>query len=238
MNDLMILKNVFLLGSPAMCDWVRRFAEQLIGGQGIPDLAEFQIIMDMQECFLNCHVGEPLPRCGDNAFEELFFDMRPSEWDPKFPDQILWHERAPQEVDNCALIYPLKWPLCLVVNEPRLKRYNTIFLFLLKLQWVSYCVKDIGWLLKKLHGHVSAEMLSSFRNLGNWRQLYKIAHEMTHFIKCLQQHVLENVHSTFEHFCKVREGDEICGIYFWSRGLWVQNPLANYSASTMQCWIL
>ena len=204
MSEIQILKNVFLLGSPAMAEWVRRFTEQMIQSDGLKDLLEFHVLMDMQECFRSCHIGEELPICGYNEFDELFFDMRPSQWDKRFPDQQhLWKERSPQEIHECGLNYPLKWPLCLVVNEPRLKRYNKVFLFLLKMQWVSYAVKSNGQKMKQLRDHVSPELLSPYAQLQNWRQLYRLSHEMTHFMKHLQQHVLENIHTTFDRFCQV-----------------------------------
>lgn len=37
-----------------------------------------------------------------------------------------WYERNIEEISQCSLVYPLKWPLCLIVNEPRLRQYNSV----------------------------------------------------------------------------------------------------------------
>lgn len=199
-----MLKNVFLLASPAMSEWIRRFSEHLVKGKGIEDLAEFQILLEMQECFQTCQIGESLPTCGDNEFEELFFDMRAAEWGSKFPHQMLWKERSPKEVDHCALIFPLKWPLSLIINEPRLKRYNSAFLFVLKLRWTRNAIQDLQDVLKTMANKMDNAFLIPFRNLQNWRRLYRTVHEMMHFVTCLHQYVLENAYSVFDQFCKVK----------------------------------
>jgi len=82
-----------------------------------------------------------LPTCGDNEFENVFFDVRPADWDKKFTDQDLFAERSPQELDDSGIVYPLKWPLSLIVNEPRLRRYNKVFIFLAKMQWISLAAR-------------------------------------------------------------------------------------------------
>eukprot|EP00210_Caulerpa_lentillifera_P006351 g6067.t1 len=202
MKEIIVLKNVFLIGSPAVNEWTRHFTEKLIDGNLISDLGEYQVILDMQECFALCSIGEKLPVCGDDEFEHLFFDMRVMEWDKRFQNQEIWLERSPQELEDCGLVYPLDWPLSLLVNEVKLRKYNTIFLFLLKLQWASYAIKDVSMMAKKRRCSIKTEQLMNFKNLRNWRNMYKVIHDMNHFLTSLKHYVSENIHQSFNNFQK------------------------------------
>lgn len=58
MDEISVLKNVFLMGSPAINEWTRRLSEKLNEGHLISNLGEYQLILDMQVMIKSCFLKD------------------------------------------------------------------------------------------------------------------------------------------------------------------------------------
>ncbi|XP_021938157.1 gamma-tubulin complex component 6 isoform X3 [Zootermopsis nevadensis] len=95
---------------------------------------------------------------------------------------------SPLLLDCIVLQYRMAWPLNIIFTETALQKYNDIFGYLLRLRRISWVLEEDFHYLKR-----EAEDKPGLLRSPQYHRLQLYRHEMTHFVRALQNYVTATV---------------------------------------------
>ncbi|XP_069680648.1 gamma-tubulin complex component 6 [Periplaneta americana] len=139
--------------------------------------------VDLLNCVaLNSILNKALTRPDPNV-DRLSFDVK------YIPPHFSFS--SPLLLDCIALQYKVSWPLNIILTEAALHKYDDVFGFLLRLRRISWVLEEDFHRLKR-----GAEDRTGLICSPQYHHVQLYRHEMTHFVRALQNYVTATVLQT------------------------------------------